>query len=476
MKTETLETIYGKLPTPLQNLACSLEGWKINRQRLGDNFRQYLSHYENHSTWTHKKTTEYRDKRLKNFLIHCRDSVPYYRDLFKTLGINVEDIRGICDLKVIPVLTKETVQRRYDDFLSESVSSKDHIVCHTSGTTGGGLRFASTSDAIAEQYAVWWRYRRAHGITMGTWCAYFGGRSIVPVNQTKPPFWRTNYPGRQIMFSAYHMNASNMEHYINKLNQSKPPWIHGYPSSIALLASFMLDKNIHLTYKPSWLTIGAENLMHHQATIIEKAFEITPVQHYGMAEGVANISQTIEGTLVVDEDFSAVEFEPTSSPDEYRIIGTNFTNTATPLIRYDTGDLVRIDNKISSTSGVREVSFIDGRNEDYVVLHNGVKVGRLDHIFKDHTRIKEAQILQKRVGALTIHIVRAKSYTNIDEQNLRLDLQNRLGKSTEIVIHYKNELQRTSNGKLRFVISEIENPSYNPNRNPLKTSNYDKNK
>tara|TARA_B100000686_G_C16800180_1_gene985372 strand:+ start:1250 stop:2068 length:819 start_codon:yes stop_codon:yes gene_type:complete len=272
------------------------------------------------------------------------------------------------------------------------------------------------------------------------------------------------------------MNASNMEHYINKLNQSKPPWIHGYPSSIALLASFMLDKNIHLTYKPSWLTIGAENLMHHQATIIEKAFEITPVQHYGMAEGVANISQTIEGTLVVDEDFSAVEFEPTSSPDEYRIIGTNFTNTATPLIRYDTGDLVRIDNKISSTSGVREVSFIDGRNEDYVVLHNGVKVGRLDHIFKDHTRIKEAQILQKRVGALTIHIVRAKSYTNIDEQNLRLDLQNRLGKSTEIVIHYKNELQRTSNGKLRFVISEIENPSYNPNRNPLKTSNYDKNK
>ena len=39
---------------------------------------------------------------------------------------------------------------------------------------------------------------------------------------------------------------------------------------------------------------------------------------------------------------------------------------------------------------------IDGRSEDYLLLNDGSKVGRLDQIFKDLVDIVEAQFIQKK--------------------------------------------------------------------------------
>lgn len=112
-------------------------------------------------------------------------------------------------------------------FLSEAVPARDRVTVHTSGTTGAGLRFASTRQALREQWAIWWRYRRWHGIEPGTWCAYFGGRSLVPLKASKPPFWRYNIPARQVMFSAYHMSPENLRAYVDELRRRRLPWIHG---------------------------------------------------------------------------------------------------------------------------------------------------------------------------------------------------------------------------------------------------------
>jgi len=59
---------------------------------------------------------------------------------------------------------------------------------------------------------------------------------------------------------------------------------------------------------------------------MEAAFGLRPIQHYGMAEGVANISQCENGKLHVDEDFAAVECLPIDEGGEsdcYKVIGTN---------------------------------------------------------------------------------------------------------------------------------------------------------
>lgn len=451
-----LESLYVKLPVPLQQVACSLEGWRIRRSRYAPAFFNFLRDYEQRAGWSRDRITEYRDRRLREFVKHCAETVPCYRRRFAEAGIRPEDISTLADLGRLDILTKDEVKANAGAMESEAVPAREKSTAHTSGTTGGGLKFAVTQDSMREQWAVWWRYRRAHGIPLDALCGYFAGRTVVPPAQARPPFHRYNLPGRQILFSGYHMNDDNMRHYIKTLNRRRPPWLHGYPSLLALIAGFMADNHISLEYDIRWITTGAETLTRQQSALIESAFGVRPRQHYGMAEAVANISECEHGKLHVDEDFAAIEFIPLESGEGCRIIGTNFTNPAAPLLRYDTGDVAVLSEEGCSCGRPgRVVDSIDGRIEDYVVLAGGAKVGRLDHIFKDIVHIREAQIYQREPGAIIIRIVRGEGYTEATEKMLLDETSSRLGGDTTIEIKYVDAIERTASGKLRFVVSDI---------------------
>lgn len=451
------EQVYLNSPIFLQNMMCSLEGWRIQRTRFGPGFQTELRLSEQRIEWGEDRFHEYRDERVAAYVAYCAREVPYYRSLMADSGINPAEIRSLNDLKQLPILTKDDVKNQYESFLSGAVQPKDRLSAHTSGTTGAGLKFATTMAATQQQWANWWRYRRWHGIDLDTECGYFAGRSIVPVSQLSPPFWRTNRPGRQILFSGYHMNSHNLPHYISELRRRRPPWLHGYPSLLTLVAGHILEENDSLDYQVKWITLGAENLLVQQADLIEQAFGVRPRQHYGMAEAVANISECRDGRLHVDEDFSAVEFVPVGDGESHRVVGTNFTNGALPLLRYDTEDLVTLNNEACACGHPgRTVHAIDGRQEDYIILGNGVRLGRLDHIFKDLVHIREAQIYQKEPGRIAIRIVKGEHFGGTDEAALLRESRQRLGEDMDIDIQYVETLSRTRSGKLRFVISDIK--------------------
>lgn len=449
-------SLYAKLPPILQTAACSLEGWRIRMGRYGSAFKPILQEYESRSSASREQIFEFRDQRLREFLSGPVAATPYYRELFARLSLDPRELRGQAELASLPVMRKEQVQNRGADFESSTVGRRERVPAHTSGTIGAGLRFSSTVSALREQWAVWWRYRRWHGIGFDTWCGYFGGRSVVPITCHRPPFCRVNYAGRQLMFSAYHLNERNLEEYVRELRRQKPPWLHGYPSLLALVAAWLVDRRTDLGYTVRWVTTGAENLMPQQRRLIERAFGVTPRQHYGMAEAVANFSECERGRMHVDEDFSSVEFLPVEGTDVFRIVGTNFTNPATPLVRYDTQDLVRL-SPASCACGRpgRVVEDVDGRQEDYVILSNGARLGRMDHILKDMTNIREAQIVQRNSGQFTYRIVRGDNYTARDEARLLAETRLRVGPLAEVEIAYVDSIPRTATGKLRFVVSTL---------------------
>jgi len=373
------------------------------------------------------------------------------------MHIDPQDIRGPDDLTALPILDKQTVQQNLADFHSELKTQMRYSTMHTSGTTGAGLVFPMTLEAEQEQWAVWWRYRARFGLDRNTWYAHFHGKSIVPYERSKPPFWRINQPGRQILFSAYHMSKHNLRYYVDELNRRQPPWIQGYPSLLGLLASFMLDMGCELNYRPKMITVGSENLLPQQKQIIEKAFAAPCRQHYGMAEGVANISECPEGNLHVDEDYAHIEFLPGDS-DSHRIIGTSYSNYAFPLLRYDTGDVAELedpDKRCPCGRMGRLVRSIDGRKEDYVITPDGRRIGRLDHMFKDMVNIKECQIFQECVERVVFRVVCGREYTKKDEKKLLREARTRLGSQIVIDIDYVEAIERTSQGKLRFVVSRI---------------------
>lgn len=443
--------IYNRLPIFAQNMACFFVGTRIQHTRYNAKFWKVLKEYEERNDWSYEQLCEFRDKRLRNMVKHCYETVPYYTKLFDQYGINYENIKTIDDLKALPILTKAIVKDNFKDFISQKVDKKEFVNVHTSGTTGSGFHMYCTMDTIHEQWAAFWRCRRNLGIDFGNWCALMGGRSVVPVEQKKPPFWRINSPCKQIYFSAYHMNEDNIESYISEIEKRKIEWIHGYPSSINLIAQYMNSHNRKLSHSVRFVTTGAENLLQAQKENIYNAFGVNPYEHYGQTENVAIFSERKDHKLFVDEDFSVVEFIMDPNINMYKIVGTSLNNYAMPLLRYEIGDIAEVKE---SNEG-REVVSIDGRKEDYVVLSNGSKVGRLDHIFKDMVNISEAQIVQKRVGEITIKIVKGNQYTSKDEERLLYEIHQRIGESEKIYLEYVETIPRTQNGKLRFVISEV---------------------
>jgi phenylacetate-CoA ligase len=277
---------------------------------------------------------------------------------------------------------------------------------------------------------------------------------LVPINQESPPFWRSNNAENQLYVSGNHINERSIGPILDELNRRKIPWLHGNPSAISALASFMNEAGLCLDYPLRWITLGSEQLLDHQREKIRTAFGVNPTQHYGLAEAAGNISEDPNGELYVDEDFAALEFLPSEHPGVADIVGTNLSNVAFPLIRYKVEDTVTLTGD-RDARGRRRVETINGRTDDYVVLPNGSKIGRLDFLFKGQGNVREAQIRQSRIGALTLRIVRGRGYSDKDEAKILSIAQARISADTNIVVEYVDAIERTSRGKLRYVVSQL---------------------
>ena len=441
--------VYNKLPVSLQNVACSLEGRRIEKQRFGRVFDEKLQEYKKTEYLRGEGLRNLQNRKLCSVIDHCYETVPYYRNLFNSLGITNTDIRTVDDLQKLPILTRETVKEHSTDLVSTAIPLGSRYIHNTGGTTGSGLKFWTTHEEENEQWAVWWRYRNDLGITRGDWCGLLNGKVIVPVKVNKPPFWRVNKPGKQVFFSAAHLNKETIDLYVKEIKDRNIKWFHGYPTLIAQFASLVIEKGIDLTF--DMVTLGSENLTENQKQTITKAFNISPFQHYGLTEGVANFSQKPDGTIRIDEDFSYVEFIPTEFGTS--IIGTTFTNFAMPLLRYDTGDFGALEEK--QDGGFRIVKSLDGRSSDSIIRKDGSRVSSaaISLIFNSFPEIAQAQIVQKQ-DTLLVRLVLIEDMSQVRKTELVNKFKERTHEDFSIEILEVDSLEKTKNGKARLVIFE----------------------
>ena len=395
-------------------------------------------------------------------LVHAGRHVPYWRDTFAATGFVPERVQHIDELAALPVLTKDTIVREGERMRAERLPhgvSPTPIDTQTSGTTGGGLRFKMSLEALREQWAVCWRYRRWHGLRYGTWCAQLGGRLIMPVSEQRAPFHRINWAGRQVLLSSFHLGPTTAEHYLRELATRQVPWIHGYTSMVAVLADAAAERGIELPAL-RWVTIASESISPGQRERIIRGLGVHPRQHYAQTESIANFSECLLGRLHVDEDHACVELVPHLRDADgrmlYRVLGTSVANWHQPFIRYDVGDLVTLAEDSACACGRpgRLIDEIDGRREDLIELASGAKVGRLNHVFNALEFLRESQIRQSRRGEVAIHVVPRGEWTAEHERRLLAEAHARLGEDMRVTIAVESRLPRSAAGKLRLVVRE----------------------
>ncbi len=442
--------IYNHLPVWGQNVVCSVKGAAIARKRYSPYFEKKLAQYKTTGKYNIDRVKEYQDKCLRRLVRHSYETVPYYKKEFDDCGFNPYKFKHADELSVLPVITKEVLKNHLQEFISDANLKSRTFIHLTGGTTGKSLSYYTTLNEQSEQWAVWWRYRENLGIKRTDWCGEFGSKLTVPKDQKKPPYWRFDNVEHRIFFSPYHLNADTVRDYAEGL--MKVRWVHGYTSKLADMACQLAGAGI--TIPMDFVTIGAENMYAIQEKLLKQAFGCNVYQHYGLTEGVANISQSFDGVMRVDEDFCYVEF--IDNGIDHSIIGTNLHYYRMPLIRYDTGDYGELSG--SQDGGFRIVESLHGRDSEYIERPDGTKITAVEfdeEIFAKVGHMAEAQVAQKSKNELEIRVIKLEEYGKEDENVMLKRLREVVGESMNYVIAYPRELEKAKNGKFKLIITDL---------------------
>lgn len=459
-----IEQVYPRLPVFLQNAACWYYGKKEARVRFGKIFDQRLRELIESEKWTAGEIEAYQNDHVRTLVRHAYENVPYYRERWKNLKLSPEDIRTREDLAKLPVLTKEDVRQNFQKLVSTKASPHELIRRHTSGTTGKALHFYVTNEAVAFQWAVWWRHRLRFGLEPGSWHANFTGKRVVPLQQSDPPYWRWNRPMHQALLTMHHLTPCKIASVVEFLNTNRFDFYSGYPSIIHMLALHALEAGLTLDAPPRAVVTGAENMLDFQRRDIQKFTGAVLTDQYGCSEGCGNASHCPQFVYHEDFEFGVLEGVELSPGNPARsILSTGFGCEAFLFIRYEVGDTgVWQQDGIACACGRHSKTLlrIEGREDDYVITPEGARIMRFDYIFKDAMNVREVQMVQENMGEVTARVVRRAGYGMNDEAEISREIQRWISPRLRVRFEYPAEIERGSNGKFRAVVSQLKSQSH----------------
>ena len=457
--------IYSKLPVWAQNWACSYYGRREARIRYSPAFHEKLQWLQDTEFWPTDRIAAYKDERVRALAEHAYRTVPYYRRVFDEYNLKPDDIQGADDLPKLPILTKEDVRANLPDLISRDYRQKNLVEVHTSGTTATRLVFFKHPDAIAFQWAVWWRHRIRFGCRLGDPHVNFTGKPVVPAGQARPPYWRYNSHLSQHLINMHHVTPDKIGDIVGFLNALRPKFYSGYPSIISEVARLAMENSLELQpeARPGLIFAGAENVLDFQRGAIEAWTRGRVTDQYGASEGCGNASLCKHDVYHEDFEFAHLECDQPGALDDgstrSRVLCTGFANPAMPLIRYDIGDVAvwePADYQCKCGRKSMAICSIDGRIDDYVLTPEGRRIMRFDYLFKDTPAISEAQVCQFREGEITVRVVRRPGYGAEDDEQLRKLLAQWISPLLEVNIEHVATLEREPNGKLRAVKSYLK--------------------
>jgi phenylacetate-CoA ligase len=457
-----LETIYKRSPIPIQTLFLNAKALELYLERYGGKFSKAYAEFAKSQWFSSADLESYQNEKLKRLISHAYNTVPYYHDLFARLKLCPADIQSRDDLRKLPVLTRDQVKANISRLLSAGYPKWLLRHGHTSGTTGSPLDIYYDINTCVVHHAVDWRFKSWAGLSFDEPYASLQGRMIVPLRQTRPPFWRYNYVNRQLFLSAFHLQESNIAYYFDELARRNIRYIEGYPSTIYILALYLQKKHEHFPLKAVFTS--SETLYANQREDIERAFACRVFDSYGMAERVAFATECPSHTGAhLNLDYGITEFldrndEPVGPGQLGRIVATGLHNYAMPLIRFEMKDAscLRPDS-CNCGRFFPLMESVTTKQESIVSLPDGrlISPSVLTHPFKPMHNIEESQIIQERPDELVVKIVRRADYTERDETMLLSAFKERLGDQITVRLDYVSAIPRTPNAKFRWVISKI---------------------
>ncbi len=284
------------------------------------------------------------EKRLVPSMRWAATHSPYYRELFAQNHVTPRDIRSIADLRALPFTEREHLAE-WRRFLAVPEGEVYRIVT-SAGTRGTARTTAFTA-------ADWHRVCSARSVAIGSllprsvW--HHGRPKALLISQPAIPMWAdaesTADALRLLGFDVLTVPDSEPEEAVRWIVDFEPPVIAGTP--LSLWSTARCASEVRASFKPSLILGLGEHATPAVRAQTESQWGLAPVEGYGSAEigGIQTISlPNCRGVHLNGLDFICEVIDPDTGEAAPlgELVITTMLRKAMPLIRYRTGDTVRL--------------------------------------------------------------------------------------------------------------------------------------
>src|SRR5690554_5180038 len=409
------ERLYKLLPHKLQNMLIAVYNKKAYKLRYGGAYKFYREEKKKNRSLTRAELIALQKERYKSFIHFAMEHSPYYANTLK----NIDGVADIGNIASLPVIDKEILRSHIDTIVVKTDEKFD--VHKTGGTTGKSLEVKFFARNTQERFAFLDDFRARFGYELGKKTAWFSGKSILTDKDVrKHRFWKTDVLHSVRYYSTFHIKNDYLKYYVEDLIKYKPEYFVGFPSTILEIAKFGLANNYQY---PKGVTNAifptAETITLEMREAIESFFHTKLYDQYASSEGAPFIFECINGNLHLELQSGVFEvLDDNNMPAQSgRLVVTSFTTEATPLIRYDIGDSITLDDpdKVCGCGNNNPMVLeILGRIDYYIYSpENGkINLGNISNTLKDTKGIQSFQVIQNSLDSLEIYIITDQSVYN----------------------------------------------------------------
>lgn len=271
-----------------------------------------------------------------------------------------EEVDGIQEtLSQLPVME--------DDDL-EKGSLEGAVARRTSGSSGCPSRIEFTEQAHDWLSAVYARTLYLHGYRPRQQIAQFWDRMHEQRTQV----------GRWLIPKSYVDTSLSVHQQAKVLEERNPDVLQYFPQMLVAVAK--AARKGERSIEPDLVLTYGEVLTPSMRELIEGTFGAEVRDQYATTEFGTAAWECPEGGYHIAEDSVHAEVldgsgEPVSSGEDGHLVLTTLVNEATPLVRYDTGDIVRVsEGSCSCDTSFRKIERIRGRRTDSFTTADGDRV------------------------------------------------------------------------------------------------------
>lgn len=412
-------------------------------------------------------------RRLQTTVARVYNTVPFYRKRFDEVGVKVDDVRSLDDLRRLPFTYKDNLRDNYP-FGMFTVPMDDVVRIHaSSGTTGKPTVVGYTARDIQTWSELMARTLMAGGATRGDMIHNAYGYGLFTGGLG------FHYGAEKLGASVIPISGGNTKRQVMIMTDFGPTILTCTPSYALLIAEVAEEMGVdfrEFNFKAG--IFGAEPWSEQMREEIERKLNLKAMDIYGLSEiigpGVSVECIEAQNGLHIFEDHfipeiidpDTEEVLPYGTPGE--LVFTTITKEAFPVIRYRTRDIsVLYPEPCRCGRTIVRMGRVQGRSDDMLIIR-GVNVfpSQIESVIMEIDGIEPYYQLEVaregRLDTLTVKVEvnekvfsdEVKNLQNM-ERKLEKNIKEMLSVSAQVKLVEPKSIQR-SEGKAVRVIDKRE--------------------